>query len=138
MKLTAHITKSLANVHNNIQPAHEQRNLPTLAGIIEFITNIMGTPDHKTNERRIQLGRGILRTLRQKHNDQWSDIHQIINGPQISEFFGEIERGGIDTAETYISRKNVTDIPKIETKTNEETAVEYSKSNAEHCKRKNQ
>ena len=96
----------------------------------------MGTPNHKTSERYIQLGRAILRAMRQNPNDQWIDIHQIINGPKLFEFPGGVTRGEIDTSATYINRKNATDTPKIETKANEDTSVEYNKSNSANCKRR--
>ena len=97
----------------------------------------MGTPDNRTSERHIQLGRGILRALRKKRNDQWIDIHRLINETQLFEFFGEIARGEIDTSATYINRENATGTANIETKTNEETSVQYIKSNSDWCIRKN-
>ena len=76
----------------------------------------MGTPDYRTSGRYVQLARGIRRAIRQKRNDRWIEIHQIINGAQLFELFGEIARGEIGTSATYISRANATDTHKIETK----------------------
>ena len=83
----------------------------------------MGPPGHMTNERRKQLGRGIPKTLRQKHNDQWIDIEQIIYDPQIFEFAGVVAREEIDGATTHIDRKDPPDALKIVSKLNDETAV---------------
>ena len=95
----------------------------------------MGPPGNMANERHIRLGRGILKTLREKNNDQWADIRQIIGDPQISDFFGDIAREEIDDALMRIGRMISPDALKIETQLNDETSVEYSKSTSGDCKR---
>ena len=96
----------------------------------------MGAPGHTTNERCKQLGRCILKTIRERRNDQRVDIEQIIDDPQIFEFFGDAARAAIDISMTHIARKHTPDSPKIETKLNDEKSVEYIESNSENSKRK--
>ena len=94
------------------------------------LTNKMGTPAHMENGRNIRLRRGILKTLREKHNALWIDINQLIGDPEIFEFFGDIVREEIDGASMKIDRSNSPDAIKIEKRLNDETSVEYMKSNS--------
>ena len=93
----------------------------------ETLTNKMGTPGHMTNEWRRPLGRGILKILRGKQNDQWADIKQIIADPEIPAFFGDIARKEIDDATGHIGRKNTHDTIRLATKLNDATSVEHTR-----------
>ena len=100
------------------------------------LTSKMGTPGYMANEGHIRLGLGVLKTLPENRNDQWIDIGQIIDDPQIFEFFSDIDRGEIDDALTHIELRNPPDAINIETKLNDETSVEYILANSGNCKRK--
>ena len=89
-----------------------------------------------TNERHIRLGRGFLKTMREKHNDQWIDIKQTIEDPRISELFRDITREEIDDALMRVDRMNSPDLLKNETKLHDETFAEYTTPRSGYCKRK--
>ena len=98
------------------------------------LTNKMGTPGHMTNERHIRLGRGIIKALQEKRKDQSVDTEQIVGDPRISEFPGDAAGEEIYDALMHIGRMNSPDSLKIETKLDDETSVEYTKSNSGNCK----
>ena len=94
----------------------------------------METPGYETNGWNMRLGRCIIRKQREKRDDQWVDIEKIIGDPQISECPGHIARGEIDEAIMHISRKNPPHALKIDTRLNEDTSGESTKSNSGNWK----
>ena len=54
--------------------------------------NKMETPAYKTTQSHVRLGRRIPKTLRDTRKNQWVDINQIVGGPEIYEFLGDIAR----------------------------------------------